>query len=164
MPSPLATQPQRRALTLPDLDALLVEMEKIIASERAGTLRRTGNWTVGQTFGHLAGWVNYNYVGYPFKLPWFLRGLVAMQLRHAIRNGFPAGVKIPGVTGGTYAIAPLTTEEGAERLRDAVGKLQRGEPLKYPNPAFGFMPLEMCVRATLGHAALHLSFLHPDGR
>jgi len=41
------------------------EIDRIAAADRAGRLRRTGNWTAGQTFGHLAAWTNFPYDGYP---------------------------------------------------------------------------------------------------
>jgi hypothetical protein len=45
---------QRRALHFDTLGDVLRDVDRIVAAERAGTLRRTGNWTVGQTLGHLA--------------------------------------------------------------------------------------------------------------
>ena len=32
-------------------------------------LRCAGNWTAGQTFGHLAVWIECSYDGYPFRAP-----------------------------------------------------------------------------------------------
>lgn len=38
---------------------LLSEIDRILAAERAGTLRATGNWSAGTIFGHVAAWMNY---------------------------------------------------------------------------------------------------------
>ena len=64
---------EHRALRFDSLDELQAEIDRIVAADQGGRLRRTGNWTVGQTFGHLATWINYGWEGYPFKVPWFIK-------------------------------------------------------------------------------------------
>ena len=44
-------------------------MEQLAAAEREGRLRSVGNWTLGQTLGHLAAWADYSYDGVPLKVP-----------------------------------------------------------------------------------------------
>lgn len=64
---------QRRLLHFNSIDEIFAEMDRIIAADRAGTLRRAGNWTAGQAFGHLAAWIDYGYEGYPMKTPWLVK-------------------------------------------------------------------------------------------
>lgn len=155
--------PTRRILRFNSLDDVLVDVERIVASDRAGTLTQLGAWTPGQTFGHLATWTEYAYQGYPFRIPWFARWLVARTLRNAARNGMPPGLRLPGVRGGTYGTEPLETAAGADRLRAALAPMQRGEPPRFPHPALGVLPLDFAVQLNLRHAELHLSFLAPAG-
>ena len=60
---------------------------------------------------------------------------------------------------GTVGIEPLSTAEGADRLRRALTRLKRGEPAKFDSPAFGLMSHDDRVQLNLRHAELHFSFL-----
>lgn len=152
---------QRRRLRFLTVDELLAELDRIVASEKAGSLRRTGNWTAGQAFGHLATWLNFAYEGYPFRPPWFIRWILRKKKAVYLRDGMPAGVRIPKVPNGTFGTELMSTEEGAKRLRSALFRLNCGEPPKFDSPAFGKMSQEERVALNLRHAELHLSFLHP---
>ena len=151
----------RRSLQFNTIDDLLAEADRIVAAEKAGTLRQSGNWTAGQAFGHLAAWMNYAYDGYPFKTPWPIRLILKTQVRKYLRNGMPAGVRIPKVKNGTYATEVLSTEEGAAQLRRALTRLASDEPATHDSPAFGKASDEDRIALNLRHAELHLGFLHP---
>ena len=143
------------------IEAVLADADRIVAAERAGTLRRTGNWTAGQIFGHLATWINYGYEGFPFQTPWFVRVILRIRKNKYLRDGLPAGVHIPKVANGTYGTELLGTEEGAERLRKALTRLNSGETARFDSPAWGPMPQDQRIAINLRHAELHLGFLHP---
>lgn len=153
---------EHRALRFNTIDDVLAEVDRLVAADQGGRLRRTGNWTAGQTFGHLASWINYGWEGYPSTVPWFIPLLLRMKLRKMLKEGMPRGVRIPGAEAGTYGVAPLSTTEGAERLRAALRRLQGGEPPKFHSPAFGPMSHEDRIRLNLRHAELHLGYLHPE--
>lgn len=153
---------ERRKLRFHSIDELQAEIDRLIAAERAGTLRRTGNWTLGQIFGHLATWLNYAYEGYPMKVPFFIRWLIRMKLKSYLRDGMPAGVRIPKVEAGTYGVEPLETEEGARRFRKALLRLKSDEPAPYDSPAFGRLNRDERIALNLRHAELHLGFVHPS--
>ncbi len=151
----------RRRLRFATIDELLADVDRIVTAETSGTLRRTGNWTAGQVFGHIATWSNYAYEGYPFRPPWFIRWILRKKKAVYLRNGMPAGVRIPKVPNGTFGTEEMSTEEGANRLRRALLRLKNGEPAKFDSPAWGEMPLEERIALNLRHAELHMSFLHP---
>lgn len=149
----------RRALRFTSIDDLLAEVARIEAADGSGALQRSGNWTAGQNFGHLASWINYAYEGYPFQSPpWFVRFMLRMMKGRYLRKGMPQGVRIPGAAEGTWGTEPLTTAEGAQRLRAALQRL-RSEPARHPSPAFGPMSHEDRIALNLRHAELHLGFL-----
>jgi hypothetical protein len=153
---------QRRKLRFESLDELEAEIDRIVAADAEGRLRTTGNWTVGQVFGHLAAWINYGWEGYPFPTPpWFVRFFLKLMRTKYLRDGMPAGVRIPNADGGTYGIERLSTADGAARLRAAIDRLRSGEAARYDSPAFGPMSQEERIALNLRHAELHLSFLHP---
>ena len=151
----------RRQLRYESIDDLLLDIERLIAAEKSGTLRTTGNWTAGQVLGHIATWIEYGYEGYPMRVPWFIRFFLRKKKAKYLRDGMVPGVRIPGTVDGTFGTALMTTEEGAARLRRAAQRLQDGEPAKFDSPAFGPMPHDERVAFNLRHAELHMSFLHP---
>lgn len=154
---------ERRKLRFSSIAELDAEIERIVAADATGRLRTTGNWTAGQTLGHLASWINYGWEGYPFpNPPWFVRFFLKLMRKKYLRDGMPAGVKIPNADGGTYGTEKLTTAEGGDRLRRALRRLQSGDAPPHHSPAFGPMSLEDRVALNLRHAELHLGFLHPE--
>ncbi len=66
---------------------------------------------------------------------------------------------IPGLPGGTLGTEPMSTEEGARKLKAALTRLKNGEPAKHPSPAFGPMTEEERTQFQLRHCELHMSFL-----
>lgn len=150
----------RRTLRFSTIDDLLKDVDRLVAADRAGKLRHTGNWTAGQAMGHLATWINFAYEGYPDHPPWFIRMFLKLKRRKYITVGMDAGVRIPGIQGGTRGTEAMSTQEGADRLRKALQRLQ-SEPAKYGSPAWGPMSPEDRIALNLRHAELHLSFQHP---
>ncbi len=73
----------------------------------------------------------------------------------------PAGVKIPGVKGGTLATEPMPTDEALTRLRRVMERLKK-EPPTHPHNVFGQLKHEESIACSLRHAELHLSFLVPE--
>jgi hypothetical protein len=154
----------RRPLRFESVDDLLAELDRIETANLAGTIRATGNWTVGQILAHLAAWVEYGWDGYPIKAPPLaIRWVLKWMLPGMLRDGMKVGVKIPGVAAGTTAADPMETSEAIERYRTALGRLARGEPVRYDSPAFGPMSDADRTRLQLRHAELHLGFLSLGG-
>jgi len=154
-----------RKLRFSTIDELLKEIDRLVAADNGGKLRRTGNWTAGQIFGHLAGWMNFSYEGFPkrgARPPWFIRFILRMKKKAYMRDGMPRGVKIPGIEGGTFATEPLSTQEGAQRLRAVLLRMKNREPVLHHSPAFGEMSDEERIAFQLRHAEVHLGFLHPS--
>jgi hypothetical protein len=152
---------ERRKLRFANIDELEHEIERIAEAERTGRLRQLGNWTAGQTCGHLATWINFWYEGFPFKVPWLIRLLIRPRIPGYIRDGLPAGVYIPKVAGGTYGTEPYDLNEGLALINAALERF-RNEPVRYQSPGFGELTDEQRLQLTLRHAELHLGFLIPE--
>lgn len=151
----------RRQLQFDSIDAVLADVDNLLAAAHTGSLQQLGNWKPGQVFAHLAAWIEYGYNGYPMKTPWFLRILLKLMLPGLLKNGMKPGVKIPGISGGTTGQDDQPIGEAAERLKQAFMRLKKGEKCSYDSPAFGAMSHEDRIRLNLRHAELHLSFLAP---
>jgi hypothetical protein len=139
-----------------DLDALETAHDR-------GTLRRTGNWTEGEIFTHLAAFINYGYDGYPKEVspPWIVALLFIRWKRSSyLSKGFPTGVRIPGTKQGTIGMEKVSFEEGIARLRQSLDRIEASAaPL--PSPAFGRMTHAQQITMQVRHGELHLGFLHP---
>ncbi len=152
----------RRELRFESLDEMLAEVERLAAAERAGPLRRLGNWTLGQTLGHLASWAEYSYTGAPLKAPFFVKWFLRLRKRKFLYGPMRAGVRIPRVEGGTLATEPVPLEEGLERLRRVLGRLKSEAPTA-PNVIFGPLTHAEWLALHCRHAELHLGFFVPEG-
>jgi hypothetical protein len=152
----------RRALRFDTVDDVLRDAELLAEAARRGTLRATGNWTLGQALAHLATWVNMPFDGYPeMRRPaWWMRLLRPLITKWLVNKSFPAGVRIAGVEGGTFGIEPCENDDGLARLRSAFGRLAVESPTQ-TSPVFGPMTREEWIKFHLRHAELHLSFFHP---
>lgn len=149
-----------RELHFSGLDDVLAEMDRIAEAERQGRVKRLGNWTVGQVFGHLATWIDYSYDGFPPKLnpPWIIRFILKFQKNKFMKGPMPRGVKIPGIENGTFATEVVSLEDGVEHLRRSIERLKREKPTQ-KSVLFGEMTHQEWVTGTLRHAELHMSYL-----
>lgn len=161
-PAPIDTAKvtDRRHLRFNTPDELLADVQRLVAAEKTGTLRHTGNWTLGQTLGHLAFWVNTAYDGHPLKPPWFIKLILRLRKKRFLTRGMPTGVRIPKVEGGTLATDALPVDEGLVRFTKAWDRM-KSQPPTQPNIIFGPLTHDEWITLNLGHAALHLSFQHP---
>lgn len=150
----------RRPLRFNSLAELRAEVDRVVAAERAGTLRRSGNWSTGQVLGHLATWMQFSWTPCPIKAPWFVRWIVGRRKYKYLNQAMPAGVRIPRVEGGTLGTEPRKLDEAAADLRAAIDRLEREAPT-CPSPIFGLLTREEAVKLNLRHAELHLGYLHP---
>jgi hypothetical protein len=147
----------RRRLHFTTLDASLRDAESLAEAAQHGTLQATGNWTLGQALAHLATWVNMPFDGYPPMQPpaWWMRLLRPVITWWLVKKGFPAGVRIAGVVGGTFGIEPCDVDEGLSRLRAAYHRLQTEAPT-HTSPVFGSLTHDQWIKFHLRHAELHL--------
>ncbi|MFT3684242.1 MAG: DUF1569 domain-containing protein [Phycisphaerales bacterium] len=114
----------RRTLHFASIDDALRDARTLADADARGTLKPLGNWTPGQAFGHVAGWINFAFDGYPPDLrpPWFVK-LLVRPMKSKYLKGLPAGISIPKVQGGTKNIELFATSDGLARLTAAWGRL-----------------------------------------
>jgi hypothetical protein len=153
------SKPNRRTLRFSTLDEVLTDARKLTDAERAGKLVRTGNWTLGQTLGHMATWVDYGFDGVPLRIPFFVRWIMRPMKKWILTKPMRSGAKIPRVAGGTLATAVIPTTEGLEHLYKAFARLASESPT-LPSPLLGPMTHKEWIALHLRHAELHLSFLN----
>ena len=150
----------RRKLRFNSIADVKSEIDRIEQADRDGSLRTTGNWTAGQIMAHVASWIEYGYDGYPLKKPpFFLRWVLRFMVKKFLRDGMPAGIRIPGLAAGTIGMDPMPTSDAGERLRKAFQRLDSREEAIFDSPAFGKMSHDDRIQLNLRHAELHLGFL-----
>ena len=152
---------ERRRLRFESIDEVLAEVDRLAEAERVGRLRQLGNWTLGQVLGHLAAWAEYSYKGTPLKVPFFIKWILRLRKRKFLYGTMRAGVKIPGVNGGTLATQPMSLDEALGRMRRVMERLKSEAPTA-PNSIFGPLTHEEWIAINLRHAELHLGFLIPE--
>ena len=150
----------RRSLRFDSLDEVLEDVERLVEAENQGRLKQRGNWTLGQTLGHLAAWVDYSYTGPPFKPPFFIRWILRLRKHKFLHDPMPAGVRIPRVPGGTTATDPKPLPEATEAYKRSLQRLKAEAPT-LPHLIFGQLPHHEWILINLRHAELHLSFFVP---
>lgn len=163
MPIDTAKVQGRRALRFNSIEEMHAEVDRLTQAELAGTLTARGNWTLGQVLNHLGAWVNFPFDGYPPSInpPWIIRFIMKFQKKKYLREGLPAGVRIPNIQNGTEAIEVVPLDAGLNTFRAAWKRLAAQCPTR-PNPLFGPISHEEWIAGNLRHAELHLSFFNPQ--
>jgi hypothetical protein len=154
---------ERRKLRFASLDEAIADADQLVAADSAGTLRRIGNWDLGQTLGHIATWAEFPFTCYPPEVnaPFPVRMALRALRGRILNTGMITGVKIGRLPGGTLGMEKIEATVGAERLRKAFTLLNAECP-KRVNPVFGSLSHEQWIKLNLRHAELHLSFQIPQ--
>lgn len=153
----------RRSLSFVSLTDAVAEADRIAASDSAGTLRRTGNWSPAQVLNHVSAFMEYPYDGYPKELsapPWFIKVVLRIMKNKFMRGPLPVGVKIPKIPGGTVGATDGSTADAIARFKKAVDRLAKTPPAM-PNPVFGHLSHQEWMQLHCRHAELHFGFLQP---
>ncbi len=150
----------RRILQFTSIDDCLDEANRIAASYRRGACKQVGNWTLGQTFGHLATWAEFAYSPCPIKAPWIVRFIMGFQKNKFLHGPMKPGTRIPRVENGTLGTEPMEMEEGLHRFRKSFERLKRESPT-CPSPVFGLFTRLEAQAMNERHAELHLGFFLP---
>lgn len=147
-----------RKLSFRNAQAMLAEVDRLVALERAGKLRALGNWTLGQVLGHIAEWIRFAFDGYPETLrpPWFIRFAARLMKRKLLATTLRPGLRL-NVPGGTLGTEVLPLDEGLRRFRANWNRLLREAPT-HPSPIFGVMTHDEWQTLNLRHTELHLGF------
>jgi hypothetical protein len=151
---------QRRILRFESIDDCLDEANRLAPSHRRGACKQLGNWTLGQTFGHLAAWAEFSYSPCPIKAPWIVRFIMGFQKNKFLHGPMKPGIRIPRVEGGTVATEPMEMEEGLRRFMRAFERLKREKPT-CPSPVFGLLTKLEAQAMNQRHAELHFGFFIP---
>ncbi len=152
---------KRRMLRFGTVDDMIAEARRIVEAEKAGRLTRLGNWTVGQNLSHIAAFMDYGYEGFPRAVsspPWYVKLMFKVMRGRFINKGFPQGLFIPGVEGGTTGVDDVASEVALARFEKSARRLA-SQPPPIPSPAMGPIPHAQTIQFGLRHAELHLGFL-----
>ena len=150
----------RRILRFESIDQMMAEVDRLVEAERAGRLERIGNWTLGQALGHLASWAEYSYTGIPLKTPFFIKWILRLRKQQFLHEPMRAGVKIPGVEGGTLATDTVPLDDSLQRLRAVMAKLKSQAPT-ITHSIFGQLSHDEWIAVNLRHGELHLGYQIP---
>lgn len=149
---------RRRNLRFRNFDEVLAEAERL---HLAGC-RPLGNWSLGQTLGHLGRAMHGSIDGPPFNIPWYLKIIGRIFFRYwMLHVRFPAGFRLPRRAEEKLVPPPISFEDGLATLRSGIERLGR-ETRRVPHPLIGSLSPAQWNLLHLRHAELHLSFLVPE--
>jgi hypothetical protein len=148
----------RRVVRFATLGDAVADAEALAAADAAGTLKATGNWTLGQALGHLAYWVNGAFDEVPMRRPpLVLRVLIRLARKKVFYGRLTPGFRFRHLPDGTLGTDVMPTAEGLAKFQAAVARFGR-EATKPVNPVFGSMTEAEWRALNCRHAELHLSF------
>ena len=153
---------RKRQLKFNHLDEMMNEVRSL---NETGYVSN-GNWTLGQTCGHLAEWMRYPIDGFPV-MPLPIR-VIFWMLKKTVLPGMKRKILAEGFKGGMMT-APesvpkegeMSDQEGIDKLQEVVDRLKAHREGLFPSPLFGPMDVEMHTTVTLLHANHHLGYLKP---
>ena len=145
---------RRRKLHFISLEEVGSDAEKLVSSPTTKTL---GNWPLSQLLTHLAMAMNGSLDGVPFRAPWYMRLFGFFLKGRMLKNGLPAGVKLPNESEASAYPTVSSSQEALDVHRTSVGRIQK-EKSSATHPIFGKMTHDEWTQLHLRHAELHLSF------
>ncbi|MCL4220248.1 MAG: DUF1569 domain-containing protein [Phycisphaerales bacterium] len=150
-----------RSLRFGSLESLEAELARIEAASAAGTLRTTGNWTLGQICEHLGKFVRCSYDGFDGRPPLPVRVLGRLVFKRlAMGDGpVPRGIRLPKDAVSSLPDPDITHGAGIALLRTQLARIHSGEQMRQPSPLFGSLTHEQWLHLHLKHAAMHLGFV-----
>lgn len=156
-------QASRREVHFQDLNSILPDLARLEAAERAGSLVRHGNWTLGQITHHIADMMEQSIDGFRFSAPTPVRVIFSLLRPVILRKPFPAGIALKGESATLIPGASITMEHGLAEFRAQILRVHEGQRITVPSPIFGRLSHDQWARLHCRHAELHLSFLEPEG-
>ncbi len=152
----------RRKLRFESLGEAVDDAAALVEAVGRGTLRSTGNWTLGQALGHLAFWASAPFDGYPPmpSPPLLMRLMMPLMRGYILNKGMPAGVRLPNNPDGTFGVELMDPQQGLAAMRKAFERMAAQVPPDN-NPMFRNMSHDDWKKLNERHAELHLSFFHP---
>ncbi len=144
----------RRKLRFENLDALLADAEAMAS----GNARTIGNWSQGQIYKHVGGFMHDCIDGIDFTLPWYMRVVGRLARGWVLTHTPPAGFQLRGSAANALIPPPVDLEEGLGILRDGVRRLQT-ETQRHASPLIGRLTADQWNQVHCRHAELHFSFI-----
>ena len=151
----------RRNIRFEDCSSILADLDRLESAEKAGTLTRHGNWTLGQITHHLADLIEQSIDGFRFSAPAPIRMIFRLLRPMILGRPFPTGIKLKGQSATLLPAPDITSEQGLAALRTQIQRLEEGAEMNEPSPLFGRLTHAQWMDLHRRHAELHLGFLDP---
>lgn len=153
------SKPKRRELALGSMDEVVAEVERLAA----GQVTTTGKHDFPKIVRHLALSNNMTTGRLAAPKPPLLMRLILPLIRSSILNGpVKPGVKLPAKAETLFwSDDEISTKDAIAMFKDSVAYYKKHGPLPV-HPFFGKTTAEQADRLLCRHAAMHLSFVHPE--
>ena len=159
MPVNPRTVQGRRDLSFASLQAVLADVEVLVASSSTRTL---GNWSLAELLNHLTMTMNNSLDGFQVTAPFYIRMIAPFFKKSALKKITP-GIRLPK-SAETSAFPPSRSlDESLQEFRKAIQRTTQ-ETMEAAHPAFGRMTHDEWIQLHLRHSEMHLSFAVCGGR
>ncbi len=162
-PAPVNTKKAaRRSLSFHCTKCVREELARLQAAHAAGTLSHTGNWTEGEILEHVAKMWMMAFDGFPESArPPLIIKLIARLMKGKFTSGktLPPGFKLPKQARFMLPAPGTSFEVGMQKMIRVLDRIDAGERMTIPSPAFGRLTHDEWMRLHLSHAQLHFGFL-----
>src|SRR5262245_21201248 len=157
----------RRRVRLPTLDDLALEVERVAAAARAGSLRPLGNWSPAQVLWHIGRLMELSFEGFSFRYRrapvWITRLFRLLAWRWLIALAFRPGFENPPQAAALEPDPSLSLDDALAYLNQQVARIRNGERMTQECSVDGPYTHGQWVDIHLRHAEMHLSFLTFEG-
>ena len=85
----------RRTLHFDTISQCLAEVDRLADLERQRKLTQMGNWTLGQTLGHMSTWAEFAFDQCPLRPPLPIRIMAKFMKKKFLHNPMPPGCRMP---------------------------------------------------------------------
>ena len=151
---------ERRDLNFSNWDEVEADIQRLAG----GQTRIIGNHSFPAIVRHLA-IANEMVVGdvVPPKLPWYMRMMMPLMRGSIFNSPVKPGFKLPTdqMQAFFWPSKEISAADAIERFKASVARYEEKGPLP-AHPIFGKATSDQIRTLTLRHAAMHLSFVHPQ--
>ena len=152
-----AEHTQRRSIAFSTLEEVRADIEELAG----GSYVTVGKWSFAQILDHLGTSLNASIDGFPYKVSWFVRWVVAPMFKNSIlTKPMKPGFTLPKKFSSYLPSEECTVEESLPKVLAAIKRFEDELP-HADHPFFGKMASEEWMNLHIRHAELHMSFVVP---
>lgn len=148
----------RRTLRFGRMSEILVD----INSFDNPSVTACGNWTPAQIVQHLARTIKVSLDGTSNRVPFIMRMFASLVKSSTLNKPMKPGFSLPKSIIEFKPDDNVTWEKAVEDFTAQIRRIENGDRMNKPSPAFGELSHEQWEQLHCRHSEMHLSFLKSE--